>query len=101
MEVEAPECGGRGGTWSWSLEPLNTPLQMGARPISPMCFLCFGHASTLVNISAVWSVSRQAIADIIFIDMICFMMCHFKSICRDHCVDPGFSVIVIVPQLSQ
>ena len=101
MEVEASEHRGRGGTQSRSLEPLNTPLQMGARPILPMCFLCFGHASALVNISAVWSVSQQAIADIIFNDMICFMMCHFKSICQDCCVDLGFSVITIISQLSQ
>jgi len=101
MEVEASEHRGGGGTWSWPLEPLNTPLQTGTRPILPMCFLCFGRASALVNISAVWSVSWQVIVDIIFNDMICFMMCHFKSICQDHCVDLGFSVIVIVPQLSQ
>jgi len=100
MEVEALECGGRGGTRSRPSEPLNTPLQMGARPILPMCSLCFGRASALVNISAVWSALRQAIADIIFNDMICFMMCHFKSICWDCCVDLGFSVIAIVSQLS-
>ena len=101
MKVEAPERRGRGGTRSQSLEPLNTPLQKGARPILPMCFLYFGCASALVNISAVWSASQQAITDIIFNDMICFMMCHFKSLCWDHCVDPGFSVIAIIPQLSQ
>jgi hypothetical protein len=33
--------------------PLNTPLHVGASPISAMCFLCLGHASAFVSTSAV------------------------------------------------
>jgi hypothetical protein len=39
--------------------------------------------------------------DTSFMAVSCLMVCHFKSMCRDLCVEYGLPVIVIVPQLSQ
>jgi hypothetical protein len=80
--------------------PLYTPLQVGASPISPVCFLCLGRARGFVSTSAVCSGSRQLSISISLDSTILRIQCHFVAMCFDFLWNWGFCTMAINLLLS-
>ena len=73
---------------------------MGARPMSLVCFLCFGHGSAFIKTSAVYSGSQMLSTFIMPSWTKSQTQCQCISMCLDLLWNWGFSIIAIAPSLS-
>ncbi len=77
----------------------NTTPQMGTRPISSVCLVCFGRGSTLVKMSTVCSGSRQLSMYTMFCCTSSRTQCHRTAICLERLWNCGFLAMAIDPSL--
>ena len=77
-----------------------TPPQTDPRPISLICFSCFGHSSAFIKTSVVWLGFHILLTVMTPPCVSSHIQCQHKLICLEHLWNWGFFAILRDPSLS-